>query len=271
MEIPNARSYAEDESSKDKEKPPSPFAEAPISFNFEDLREPSMRILEGIRDHINHGSYRMIIGDDASGRIPTLLFSGVIKNAYQTTGHTPAEVRFFAGDRSNKSEEFTNNLAKRFTQEFKTLAGDHGARVLVVTDTINTGAALRPLVAQLARYQIPYDIAAIGYIPPSIALSESEKELHKTNTLQTLGGVAHVGQNKIPSSVYRNPHAAGVVRQAGLPVAKRAVGDVHPTAPWQPYFGESVTQDHVNAAREAVGVLVNELSQRFLDSDNTFQ
>lgn len=261
MEIPDARKYGESQLEKERALPPI-FSEEPITFDFEDLREPSLRILEEIKEHIMQGSYRMVIGDDASGRIPTLLLSGVIKNACQTAGKESPAVRFFAGDRFNKNEAFATELANRFAREFTELASTHGARVLVVTDTINTGAALRPLVAQLARYQIPYDIASIGYLAP-YANSDAKRERTKADTLSSLGDHVYVGADGVPGSVYQNPHASGVVRQAGVPVAKPVVGTV------PPYFGQLVTQEHINASRKSIEALAREVTQQFLASANT--
>ena len=38
------------------------------------LREPIKNILEQMRERIDRGEYTLIIGDDASGRIPTWIF-----------------------------------------------------------------------------------------------------------------------------------------------------------------------------------------------------
>ncbi len=218
----------------------------------------------------------MIVGDDASGRIPTLLLSGVVKNVYKTTGKESPTVRFFAGDRFNNNEAFATELANRFAREFTELASTHGARVLVVTDTINTGAALRPLVAQLARYQIPYDIATIGYLSPTSMTEAVDEEKayadydrYKKSTMDQLGGDVFVGMDGMPDSVYKNPHAAEVVRESGNPVAKRAVGGLHPTKSNLNYFGSSVTQEHINVARAVVERLADEVTQQFLASANT--
>lgn len=259
MEIPNAQSYK----SREREESPIPSPEPEIKFNFNDLKEPSQKILENIRPHIEEGSYRIIIGDDASGRIPTLVLSTVVKDVYRILGHEPADTLFYAGDRYDKSEEFGQSVKDRFSDLFTNLQGNIDARVLVVTDSISTGSALRPLIEVLTAKGIAFDIASIGYVSPKSEL-DSEEITKRDAATKVLGGNVIFGMNTLPGSVYRNPHASGVVRKPHQPVAVRAVGGLHATHPGSDYFGQSVQQEHINAARAAVRVLAQEIKTNFL-------
>lgn len=68
-----------------------------IADCIEDLRAPTQKILQQLHKKIEKGEYTIIMGDDTSGRIPTLIIGGVIKELYQEN-HFPAPlVRFIAG------------------------------------------------------------------------------------------------------------------------------------------------------------------------------
>jgi len=64
-----------------------------------ELREPIQNLLEQLRDKIDKGEYGVIIGDDASGRIPALILDNVIKSVYQDKGYTKPKTIFFAGSK----------------------------------------------------------------------------------------------------------------------------------------------------------------------------
>ncbi|MBI5420722.1 MAG: hypothetical protein HZA35_00180 [Parcubacteria group bacterium] len=47
-----------------------------------ELEEPIQRLLDQLRPHLEKNEYRLIIGDDASGRIPTLIMRKVMDTIY---------------------------------------------------------------------------------------------------------------------------------------------------------------------------------------------
>jgi len=55
-----------------------------------DLEEPLEDILEQIKPEIESGTYRLIIGEDASGRIPALVIGGVINRQHENKGFPKA-------------------------------------------------------------------------------------------------------------------------------------------------------------------------------------
>ena len=64
-----------------------------------DLEEPIKRILKDILPNIERGDYQLIVGDDASGRIPTLIIDRFIKKVYKKMGFDTPQTIFFAGSR----------------------------------------------------------------------------------------------------------------------------------------------------------------------------
>ena len=66
----------------------------------EQMNAPIREILKKISPDIEQGNYGLIIGDDASGRLPTLLLSNIIKAAYHERDYPLPGVRFIAGSRN---------------------------------------------------------------------------------------------------------------------------------------------------------------------------
>src|SRR3989344_8140945 len=71
----------------------------------EDLREPIENILIELMPDIETGAYSTIIGDDASGRVPTIILANVMKSIYELKGYPPPTVRFLAGSTGLRSEK----------------------------------------------------------------------------------------------------------------------------------------------------------------------
>src|SRR3989344_9337060 len=73
------------------------------------LEDPLANILEKLRPELERGEYRLIIGDDASGRIPTRIVGEVIKKLSEERGFPRPLVRFIAGstfmDQNRRSEK----------------------------------------------------------------------------------------------------------------------------------------------------------------------
>jgi len=53
-------------------------------------------ILEQARESIDKGEYNILIGDDASGRVPTLIFRRVLQDVYKEKGYDAPKTLFFA-------------------------------------------------------------------------------------------------------------------------------------------------------------------------------
>jgi len=274
MEIPRAESYGGDIGDSQW------YLDIPEDFNFNDLRQPAENILNQLRESIERGEYGLIIGDDASGRLPTLLLSGVLKQIYRERNHKSLSVQFFAGDRSKADADYCEQLAGRFAQQFLRLQHQDNGRVLIVTELLDTGSAIQPLALLLKKHQIPFDVATIsmldffessgeeetvGKSPSEIfQLEENAYEKHRQMIEDKIGGRVVWGGYKDFPSVYRNPHAAGVVREPGKPVAVLAKGGVHPRLLRDELQGKPVLQEYINKARENIALLVDEVSASYL-------
>jgi hypoxanthine phosphoribosyltransferase len=133
-----------------------------------ELREPTQKILEKLTPVLESGEIQLIIGDDASGRIPTAIFRKIFDMAYKERGFITPETRFIAGSRDLKGEEkqkkkekiaeYLERVKKDVEKKFgRTLKG-----VLVVTDVIDSGRSLDPLIEDLNEMGAEVKVASIG-------------------------------------------------------------------------------------------------------------
>lgn len=84
------------------------------------LREPFQKIFLKLQESIDSGEYNLIIGDDASGRIPALVVRNFIKEVYAKRGYPKPATRFFAGSgRSERTERYKKR--RRFKKSLKSL------------------------------------------------------------------------------------------------------------------------------------------------------
>ena len=133
-------------------------------WEIEQLRGSIKTILEKMRLKINNGEYTHIIGDDASGRIPALIFDKVLGGIYKEKGYVKPKTKFFAGERfsATADQEHKTKQIGKFLDKY-VVEKNKDAKVLVVTDVIFTGLSLRPVARALQEKFIEFDVAAIGF------------------------------------------------------------------------------------------------------------
>ena len=61
---------------------------------FKELESLVLPLIEKLKENIDKGEYDMLIGDDASGRIPTLILRGIIN---ERNRGSKVKTRFVAG------------------------------------------------------------------------------------------------------------------------------------------------------------------------------
>jgi len=138
-----------------------------ISSAVFELRNPTERILEKLSPELESGDVQLIIGDDASGRIPTAIFRKVFDVAYKERGFTVPETRFLAGSRKmfgqekiEKKEKIAEYL-KEVKKDIETKFGRPFSKALVVTDIVVTGRSLDPLMEVLNEMGIETVVASM--------------------------------------------------------------------------------------------------------------
>lgn len=173
-----------------------------------ELRSSCERLLEGLHERIEQGSYDLIVGDDASGRIPTLILRNVIKAIYHEKGLPIPYTAFVAGSRFIH-EPHIPEKTDQITQHIKKIAEWHDGndRALIVTDTIGGGLSLKPLYDALRENNIEYDIATL-----SLAHMPEMTDEVRERVERSMGGKLYFGQTGVPR-IYGRHDLAGVEKK----------------------------------------------------------
>lgn len=132
-----------------------------------ELEEPVRKILHGLSNNINAGEYSVILGEDATGRLPALLFQKILTPIYKNKGFSPPELSFFAGQtfsmRGVEKEKVTKYF-ERYFEEICEQTRKENKKFLIVTDTIQSGEHLFPFVKSLKKMKTSFDLAAISFL-----------------------------------------------------------------------------------------------------------
>ncbi len=179
-----------------------------IREDIQQMKEPARRILEQIRAQIENGEYQLLIGDDVSGRLPTLLFREIINGIYREKGRDEIPTRFIAGtahygdsssygnEREQEKKTTISELIVKTREEISTLN-----KVLILTDAIESGRSLQPVVEVLNEMGINFDIASLAL------MEDPEKNPEKEDFTTRLGkNVILGGMTELPK-IYRNDYS----------------------------------------------------------------
>lgn len=183
------------------------------------LLEPFKRLLSQLRERIDNHEYSVIIGDDVTGRIPTLIIDRMMKDVYAKDGKKAPKTIFFAGKCGNFGLDEQKRIEQRTVKEYISHAlsspdlfsgnkrdsklRDKRGRILIVTETIATGGALEPLTKALQELDMPYDIM-------TLALSEESR----ARLEEKLKAKIYSGSSK---PVYCSWELEGIVKDRSIP------------------------------------------------------
>lgn len=219
-----------------------------IDFNkrrIEELKAPMQKLLTEMRTLIEGGSYSLIIGIDASARIPTLIINKVIRHVYSKKKYKTPKTIFLPGD-LDKIEEMKEDEIKKYIESFVRKGED----ILIIEDSVARGNSIKKLAQLLDEMGFCFDVATIGLIMGSISLNDPRDKWGR--------GIRNffVGQ-KGASSVCNNSSVSGVARNSFL-VPHRIIkdGEEISTIRWP---SQVVRRQTVVSAREEVDSLSNEL------------
>lgn len=147
--------------------PSSPDDQKLHFAEIEAMRSPLEKILSELSADIESGKFVLVIGDDASGRLPTLALKKVIDSRYQHLGRQPITTRFIAPPRYGMAS-YERELRANFDQKIDSIVtseaavkSKEGAKILVVTDFISTGNTLYPLIERLKLLGVDFVVAAM--------------------------------------------------------------------------------------------------------------
>ncbi len=228
--------------------------EAKIHDAIEELRGPIEKLLGELREKIDGGEYQLIIGDDASGRIPTLIFDNLLKRVYKEKGYEPPQTLFFAGAQLFKEEEkkVRTSAVSGFLKK-GILGKELDGRALIVTDTISSGDALESITVGLKEAGIQFDIV-------TIALIDLENDKFPEGRLQLkLGGKIYYGNRSINTpGIYGSRGISGVYKESSKDLFARPIVKQKDMEGDRFLTSEGI-QKQIGRAREDVKVLSEDL------------
>lgn len=192
---------------------PQPSESSVKNMEIAELENPIIEILRQIREKIEQGSYNLVIGDDASGRIPALIFNRILENIYQRHGIDKPKLIFLAGstdlfdqdilvEKVSKIKDYLLQVFERLklTQQLQ----DGGRQVLIATETISHGSSLNALAKALTELGVRYDIASVGFNQTN----PDERQIVE----RKLGARIYFGQTHNPAVMYK-PSFSGVTKE----------------------------------------------------------
>jgi hypothetical protein len=138
-----------------------------ISYNFESIESiesDAEMLVRSLKRAIDSGEYDTLIGDDASGRIPTLVLWNVMKERvkkmhpdWSTEKQREAsQVYFVAGGRTQFNSGELSNFFDQTRDKIK-------KKALLVTEYVQSGKTIYRLAKLLEDSGIPFDVAALRF------------------------------------------------------------------------------------------------------------
>jgi len=215
-----------------------------------ELRHPVEKILEQISPLLESGEVELIIGDDASGRIPTAIFRKIFDLAYKERGFPTPETRFLSGSRYLKDEvkeEKKKKIAEYLEQVLIDIEKKFGRplhKVLVVTDVIKTGHSLDPIIEVLNEMGIAGEVVSVSVLDGEPVVEEIKNRWKVP---------VHLGADYLPD-IYGQQKLSGVVKQES-----RLFAETYKNA-WGVGAEEGEkTQEQINKARDIADNLAVEV------------
>lgn len=213
-----------------------------------ELERPIKTILLKLKERIDRGEYGLVIGDDASGRIPTIIIGGVMREVAGRHGNKKPNIIFIPG---GLSSSFTAEDEEEFGEYLKKRGLEDGRRVLVVTDSIMSGSTLKGIVAQIHNLEFECDIATIGIEDVDVSGTDMRKDRTRNLPVDIVSGEYKNSTKDIyphTPDIYDDKDASGVFKMSGdftsEPLARPGSSRYHytNTSPWD-------VQDRINESR----------------------
>ena len=236
-----------------------------------ELEAPIKVIIEKIKDRIERGEYGLIIGDDASGRVPTRILGDFIQKVCDSKGLYKPNIVFMPGKLEKEMESFWSkikieeNAAQKQRQELDDYLTSRGAvkerRVLIITDTLKTGVSLKTLVELLRETGYGCDIATMGIEQPIIGQGIKES----LRGIDIFSGEYRRNDNPDNSNtpkIYENKKMSGVSKSFGELKSQRLVDGVDTV------LERDLIQFSIEQSRKDSKLLTNKLVDWYLHPEN---
>jgi hypothetical protein len=231
----------------------NPLVAKPLDYSFSELESSAVGAIVNLSFKLKEKlpSYDTIISDDASGRLPSLLFYKIINNLKTGTDseQKSAQLFFISGgtlvEDSIKKEELKLENIKKFLSSKKL------GKVLVVTEFIMTGESMEKIARILDELGVSFDIATI-----SLDRSFNAKK-HPAVASRLYFGAETTGKTAEGSAglnFWMQPSYSGVVK------SKKGFS-AHPQIYQSEHQSQSKIRQDIKQAREDKDVLADRISE----------
>lgn len=225
-----------------------------------ELEEPVKKIIEQIRERIEKGEYGLIIGEDASGRIPTKILGGFISEISKIRGLPTPDIIFIPG-KFNAENDVTEKFEKHISKY--NIKGKE--RTLIITEAIQTGGSLKVLCDLLKNLHFEVDIATVGMESNSSYAQKGIKEnLEEFNIFSgDYTRQRELDSTHTPLVFYgKGRTMSGVRKDRGVLKSQPIKSRVYPA-----YRDKVEIQQNINESRKEANTLVDRLVEWYLNKN----
>jgi adenine/guanine phosphoribosyltransferase-like PRPP-binding protein len=234
-----------------------------------ELEEPVKNIIEQIKTRIENGEYGIIIGDDASGRIPALILGSFIKRISKLRNLREPNIIFIPGKLRVTEDTLDRKVFQKLLQKHITKYGaKKGDRVLIVTEAIDSGDSLGDISHLLKVAGFEVDIATMGIESLDNGLYKIAREENLRNSNIISGNYVYVKKGVTREShtslVYSQGRIMnGITKKPGDLRAKTKKSQFGVFREKAPIQGREI-QEKINQSRIEVNILVDKLVVLYL-------
>jgi len=175
-----------------------------------DLKERIKPIVETLKEGIENDQYGMVLGVDASGRVPALVLARLIQ--YKRN----IEIRFVTGNKNVDNEDSLvrlDELKGHFsTEEFRGQLGDR--EVLIVDDIIASGFSLELICRALKEVSLRYKVIGLAHEKSKTSASK-EAVMERLEADILIGGEGDQFSGEYPE-IYGKHQMAGIKKGVGM-------------------------------------------------------
>ncbi len=214
-------------------------------YNFEefsDLKKQIGKLVTKLKAAIEKEEYTTLIGDDASGRIPTL----ILKKITEKVTTKPIKTLFIAGGKGHYWEtEKVENTENKLDDILDQIKG----RVLFVTEYMSEGEGMVKMAEQLENKGIDFDIA-------SVASGKNDKEYERNFEIFKRHGLIIGHEDALMGpAVYNEKEISGVFKELPMDAEAKRI-------PINRNYGRQIRN-----SRNDVNIVANEIMKEIWGED----
>lgn len=130
------------------------------SGQMEQIEKPMIEVMYGLWPHIQAAEYSLIVSDDMSGRIPTMVWRTLIDRVYEQKRIDPIATAYIE---TRKDDVFSLELVMELQRLAAQMQSKRpGTRALISTEHIGSGFRVRDIAGFLSVINVPYDVVSIS-------------------------------------------------------------------------------------------------------------